>query len=65
MKYEIIAFSFTKGAYEEVARLKNKGELEIKLITIKELLDKKGLCLNKKMEIARRWKTSRNLGSEI
>jgi len=37
----IVAFSFTKGAYEEVARIKNKGELEIKLITVKDLLEKK------------------------
>ncbi|GAH41195.1 unnamed protein product, partial [marine sediment metagenome] len=26
---------------EEVARIKNKGELEIKLITVKDLLEKK------------------------
>jgi hypothetical protein len=37
----IVAFSFSKGAYEEVARIKNKGELEIRLITIEELLEKK------------------------
>lgn len=37
----IVAFSFSKGAYEEVARIKNKGELEIKLITVKDLLEKK------------------------
>ena len=37
----IVAFSFTTGAYEEVARIKNRGELEIKLITIKDLLEKK------------------------
>jgi len=37
----IVAFSFSKGAYEEVARIKNKEKLEIKLITIEELLDKK------------------------
>lgn len=37
----IIAFSFTKGAYEEVARLKNKEELEIKLIKVEDLLYKK------------------------
>jgi hypothetical protein len=36
----IVAFSFTTGAYEEVARIKNKGELEIKLITVEELLTK-------------------------
>jgi DNA modification methylase len=37
----IVAFSFSKGAYEEVARIKNKEGLEIKLITIEELLSKK------------------------
>lgn len=37
----IVAFSFSKGAYEEVARIKNKGELEVKLITVKDLLEKK------------------------
>ena len=37
----IVAFSFGKGAREEVARIKNKEELEIKLITIEELLEKK------------------------
>ena len=37
----IVAFSFTKGAYEEVARAKNKEGLEIKLITVEELLSKK------------------------
>jgi DNA modification methylase len=37
----IVAFSFGKGACEEVARIKNKGELEIKLITVKDLLEKK------------------------
>ena len=36
----IVAFSFTKGAYEEIARLKNKGELEIKLIKVEDLLHK-------------------------
>ena len=37
----IVAFSFSKGAYEEVARIKSKEGLEIKLITIEELLNKK------------------------
>ena len=37
----IVAFSFTKGAYEEVARIKNKGELKIKLITVEDLLEKR------------------------
>ena len=37
----VVAFSFTKGAYEEVARLKNQEELEIKLIKVENLLYKK------------------------
>lgn len=37
----IIAFSFGKGAYEEVARVRNKKGLEIELITVKDLLEKK------------------------
>lgn len=37
----LVAFSFSKGSYEEVARLKNKGELEIKLIKVEDLLYKK------------------------
>lgn len=39
-KYEngyIIAFSFTKGAHEEVARVKGKG-LDIQLIKVEDLL---------------------------
>jgi predicted helicase len=36
----VVAFSFSKGASEEVARLKNTGELDISLITIEELLKK-------------------------
>jgi len=36
----IVAFSFSSGAYEEVARLKNKGEIEIKLVTVEKLLNK-------------------------
>ncbi len=36
-KGEIYAFSFTRGAYEEVARVKKDG-VDIKLITIEELL---------------------------
>ena len=35
----IVAFSFTKGAKEEVARAKKEGTV-IKLITVKEILDK-------------------------
>jgi len=41
----IVAFSFSKGAYEEVARIKNKEGLEIKLITIEELLNKNKLII--------------------
>jgi len=37
----IVAFSFTKGVYEEAARLKNQEELEIKLIKVEDLLLKK------------------------
>ena len=37
----IVAFSFTKGAYEEVARAKHKESLEIKLITVADLFNKK------------------------
>lgn len=37
----IVAFSFTKGSYEEVARIKSKEGLDIKLITVKDLLEKK------------------------
>ena len=44
----IVAFSFTKGAYEEVARLKNKGELEIKLIKVEDLLYKRKPVLGEK-----------------
>ncbi|OGI25782.1 MAG: hypothetical protein A3J76_00980 [Candidatus Moranbacteria bacterium RBG_13_45_13] len=36
----IIAFSFSRGAYEEVARVKKEG-LEMKLIKVSELLNKK------------------------
>jgi len=37
----IVAFSFSRGAYEEVARIRNKEQLEINLLTIKDLLEKK------------------------
>jgi DNA modification methylase len=40
MKGYIIAFSFGKGAYEEVARIKKEG-IEIILITVQDILDKK------------------------
>ena len=35
----IVAFSFTKGAYEEAARAKAAGKAQIVLITIKDLID--------------------------
>ncbi|MFH1889447.1 MAG: DNA methyltransferase [Nanoarchaeota archaeon] len=34
----VVAFSFTKSAYEEVARVENEEGLKIKLVTVKELL---------------------------
>ena len=34
----IVAFSFGKGAYEEIARAKLHDSLDIKAITVKELL---------------------------
>jgi len=37
----IVAFSFTKGAYEETARLKRINDLEIKLVEVESLLLKK------------------------
>ena len=40
MKGYIVAFSFGKGAYEEVARVKKEG-LEIKLVTVQDILDRK------------------------
>jgi len=38
-KGTIVALSFGSGAYEEVARLKNEGGLEITLKTLKDLLE--------------------------
>ena len=35
----IIAFSFGKGAYEEVARAKNDEGVEIELKTVQEIID--------------------------
>ncbi len=37
----IIAFSFTKGAHEEVARIKHDEGLEIRLVEVEALLLKK------------------------
>jgi hypothetical protein len=34
----IVGFSFTKDAYEEVARAKNQENIEIKLMTVDEIL---------------------------
>ena len=34
----IIAFSYTKDAYEEVARVKNEENVEIRLKTVEEIL---------------------------
>jgi len=38
----VVAFGFTKGAYDEVARVKRKNGLEIKLLTVRELVEKYG-----------------------
>ena len=38
----IVAFSFTKGTYEETARIKHDDQLEIKLVEVKALLLRKG-----------------------
>ncbi len=37
----IIAFSFTKGAYEEAARAKNEHNVGIELVTAQAILDGK------------------------
>lgn len=37
----IVAFSFSKGSYEEVARAKLKEGLEIELKTVEEILNEK------------------------
>lgn len=37
----IVGLSFSKGAYEEVARVENEDELEIELVTLDELVDRK------------------------
>lgn len=37
LKGIIVAFSFTKGAYEEVHRAKIEDNIEINLITVEEL----------------------------
>jgi len=40
MKGYIVGFSFGKGAYEEVGRIKKEG-IEITLVTVQDILDKK------------------------
>ena len=40
MKGYIVGFSFGEGAYEEVARIKKEG-IEITLVTVQDILDKK------------------------
>jgi len=37
----IVAFSFSKGAYEEAARVKSKGGLTVNLITVEDLVKKR------------------------
>lgn len=39
MRGYLIGFSFTRDAHEEVARVKNNKKMEIKLITVQEILD--------------------------
>jgi len=41
----IVAFSFGKGAYEEIARAKLHDALEIKAVTVKELIENKNRTL--------------------
>jgi hypothetical protein len=36
----VVAFSFGRGAYEEIARAKLQDNLDIKALSIKELLKK-------------------------
>ena len=36
----IIAFSFGRGAHEEVARAKNEEGLDIELVTVKDLMER-------------------------
>lgn len=42
----LIAFSFGKGAYEEVARLKNKSETDIELVKVEDLINKQWKAKN-------------------
>jgi len=45
----IVAFSFGKGAYEEIARAKLNGGLEIIAITVKELIENKNRNVQRKL----------------
>lgn len=40
MQGYIVAFSFTKGAYEEVARVKNEG-MKIELVRVQDIIERK------------------------
>lgn len=37
----LVAFSFTRGAHEEAARVKHKEGIEIKFLTVKDILERK------------------------
>jgi hypothetical protein len=39
MRGVLIGFSFTRDAYDEIARAKLKKNMEIRLMTVKEILD--------------------------
>jgi hypothetical protein len=39
MRGVIVAFSFTKDAHEEVARIKIQDNMDIKLMTVEEILN--------------------------
>jgi DNA modification methylase len=38
MKGKIVAFNFTKGVYEEIARLKREDNIDIEVLTVEEVL---------------------------
>jgi len=38
----VVAFSFAKGTYDEVARVKRENGLEIELLTVEELVEEYG-----------------------
>jgi site-specific DNA-methyltransferase (adenine-specific) len=60
----IIAFSFGKGAIEEVARLKNKEGINIKLVTVEEIvpISKKPTITIEVNELGRDQKGIRDIG---